>query len=171
MNTSESKIKRCDSKPVGTYSTIEIIKLEQIWRLKLKKSGFSDYEMWDNRPRKKKKTIRFIKSHIRVQRYGSMDNYYRYMHQVQNYFRIIGLYAHHCPKGQMPEKYRALLQDYVNHGYRSQSIRNVAPEIKNSAIEMYLMKNLSKMIEFVSQLDQEDDDEGEADDRQLTGYN
>lgn len=163
MATSEPKVKKvCDSKPIGAYTTAEKIKLEQTWRMKLKESGFSDYEMWDNKPHKKIKKIKFIKSHIRVQRYGSMDNYYRYMGQVQDYFRIIGLYAHHCPPGEMPEKYRALLQDYVQHGYRSQSIREVAPEIKNSAIEMYLQKNLHKMIEFVRQLDNEDEDDRQS---------
>lgn len=165
MATSNSKVKKCDSKPIGTYTTVEKIKLEQEWRLKLKQSGFSDYELWDNKPRKKIKKIKFIKSHIRVHRYGSMDNYYRYMSQVQDYFRIIGLYAHHCPVGEMPEKYRALLQDYVHHGYRTQSIRDVAPDIKNSAIEMYLQKNLHKMIEFVRQLDTEDED-----DTRITDY-
>src|SRR4051812_4095594 len=89
--------KATDAKPVGSYTPAQMVKLEQEWRLKLKKSGFSDYEMWDNKPNKPKRRIRFIKSHVRVQRYGSMSNFYLCMDQYQQYYRVIGLYAHHCP--------------------------------------------------------------------------
>lgn len=155
--------KATDAKPVGSYTPAQLIKLEQEWRIKLKKSGFSDYEMWDNKPHKNKKRIKFIKGHVRMHRYGNMPNFYRRMEQTQEYYRIIGLYAFHCPEGEMPEKYRALLQEYVQHGYRSQAIKAVAPEIKNSAIEMYLIKNLHKMIDFVRKLDNDTEDETRTD--------
>lgn len=171
--------KATNSKPVGTYTKREILELEHKWRIKLKKSGFQDIEMWDNKPRKRIKKIKFIKGHIRRSSY----NYYRFhaekgprdsqlirakeydemyfwrgfsikAQETSEYFRIIGLYAHHAPKNDMPEKYRKLLQVYATCGYRNEAIRKVAPKVKPSAIEMYLNRNFKRMIEFVRQLDE-----------------
>jgi hypothetical protein len=179
--------KATDSKPIGTYTKKQLIELEHKWRLKLKKSGFEDIEMWDNKPLRKTKRLQFIKGHIRRHRYNmyrhhipkTLDSglkktselkdrnydemafwrgYQQNADETFEYYRILGLYAHHCPKGEMPEKYRKLLQVYASCGYRNEAIRKVAPKVKPSAIEMYLMRNFHKMIEFVDKLEREEDD-------------
>ncbi|MCW3101174.1 MAG: hypothetical protein JWL77_6792 [Chthonomonadaceae bacterium] len=170
-----------NSKPVGTYTKKELIALEHEWRLKLKASGFSDIEMWDNSPRKHVKKLKFIKGHIRKHRYDKYTSHitenvagigrisndkYKEMRKfwkgyklnaqdTYEYYRIIGLFSHHAPKTVLPEKYRKLLQYYATCGVCSEAIRKAAPTIKASAIEMYLKRNFKKMIEFVNTLNRE----------------
>lgn len=145
-----------DAKPVGHYTPAQLIALEHKWRLKLKDSGFSDVEMWDNKPRHRVKRVKFIKGHIRLQRHKTLKRFVEVAQEGFEYFRVIGLFAHHAPAGMLLEKYRLLLQDYATTGYRLRSIRDVAPEIKPSAIEMYLLDNFPKMLKFVREMDQND---------------
>lgn len=166
-----------DSKPVGRLTKKEVVELEHKWRLKLKRAGFDDIEMWDNKPRRSQKRVNFIKGHIRRHRYNvyrhhvgkpltrayehpEFDEVYFWRGFQQNaqetfeYYRVIGLYSYHAPKNDLPEKYRKLLQVYATCGYRNEAIRKVAPDIKPSAIEMYLVRNFNRMLEFVKQLDE-----------------
>lgn len=193
MITSDHKIKELvetysqkakDTKPIGVYTKKEIIKLEHEWRLKLKSSGFSDIEMWDNKPKETSKRIKFIKGHIRkctYQKYSEhvtlMDNgqkiyqsaglnaevvkfwkgYKLHGTETFEYYRLIGLFAHHAPSELLPVKYKKLLQSYAAQGTYSEAIRTVAPKIKSSAVEMFVRRNIQKIITFVNTLENEDD--------------
>jgi hypothetical protein len=171
-----------DAKPVGNYTRKELIDLEHTWRLKLKQSGFSDIEKWDNKPNNKLKTIKFIKGHIRKSSYNNL----RYLvpstkkvditetkdkefdetlfwkgfelkaSETYEYFRILGLFAEHSPTNIKFEKYREILYVYAQCGNRSKAIQQVDPTIKDSAIEMYLLRNFKHMLKFVNDLDRED---------------
>lgn len=176
--------KATDAKPVGMYTKKELIKLEHEWRLKLKANGFSDIEMWDNKPRVKKKRVKFIKGHIRMRRYEKYKGHVttelcahsydksRVTSEILkfwkgfelnaqdtfNYFRVIGLYAHHAPYQVHLEKYRELLKYYALHGVRTESIEAIIPGVKTSAVDMYMFRNFPKMLEFVNKMDNEEDE-------------
>ena len=156
----QQKYKELDAKPVGRLSKAELIKLEHEWRLKLKKSGFSDIEMWNNVPKQKRKKITFIKGHIRLSVYKSYSNFKQQAAETLEYYRVIGLCAHHAPAITPGyEKYRELLKDYAQSGYIARSIRDICPGTKTRAVELYIMRNFPKMLEFVRSLDRETDDD------------
>lgn len=184
IETNSQKAK--DAKPVGKYTRKELIALEHKWRLKLKSAGFVDMEMWDNKPRKKVKRIRFIKGHIRMYRYrqyvehvtlstngetlranhmiGNQQTikfwkgYSQYGREAAEYFRIVGIFAHHAPDNLLPSKYRKLLQVYATTGVCREAIRRVAPTIKPSAISKFITTNFPKMLEFVVALEKEEEE-------------
>lgn len=143
---------KCDAKPVGVLSAKELIALEHKYRLLLKKSGFQDVEMWDNKPNQKVKKIKFIKGHIRFKpevNPKSKEKWFFFKSlEIGRYFHVIGLYAHHCTC--IPDKYREILKDYSLTGNLALSIRNTKSNQHHESVLYYIKTNLSKMIDFVN---------------------
>lgn len=138
-----------DAKPVGTYTKKELIDLEHKYRLLLKKDGFEDIEMWDNKPKQKRKRIKFIKGHIRWSHYiNNGTSFAKKFEMNEQYFNIIGLYANHS--SDVPEKYRAALIEYAITGNLVKAVQNVDNGTNYKSIHSYIHKNLPTMIEFVN---------------------
>lgn len=156
--TTSDKYSGTNVKPSPVTSKSELIALEHQWRLQLKSSGFSDIEMWDNKPRRKVKRVKFIKGHIRLKRYKGYANFKVKWSETADFYRVIGLYAHHAPLLRPKyEQYRELLKDYAESGYIIRSIRKVNPRIKSKAVEMYLVRHFHEMLAFVNKLEQEEE--------------
>ncbi len=153
-STKKSKQSPVDVKaPLPTYTTQQILDLEHEWRLKLKASGFQDVEMWSNKPESKVKKLKFIKGQVRMYWYKTRENFWRDMKDKHNYYRVIGLYAHHAPVTTVDAKYREILKELAVCGNRQHAIDRAAPHIKRSSFIMYLKRNLPKMLAFVNKLD------------------
>jgi len=146
-----------DSKPIGKLSNKEIIELEHKYRLILKKSGFNDIEMWDNRPKAKKKKLNFIKGRIRFSNYKCKGDMVRKYSQTEQYIRIISLYAYHCDS--INPKYSKALQELSLAGSlrKAMEISGDTGKYTIQALSKYVRKNLTQMIEFVNRMDNEDE--------------
>lgn len=135
-------------KPIGELSTAEQLKLEHKYRLLLKESGFQDIEAWDNRPKAKCKKVKFIKGHLRL-RGKTPDRFLEDSYSKMEFFRIIGIYSHHCTK--VPVKYRAVLQDYSISGNMAQSIRDTKSTVTRNTLGHFIKRHLPNMIKFVKE--------------------
>ena len=135
-------------------NTRELMSLKMEWNRKLKDSGFQDIEMWDSF--KIRNSIKFIRSHIRWDMYKTKENFLNSKEEYSNYFRVLGIYAHHGP---MPLKYKDIIIEYGNTGSIPQAIKNIKSTVAPTAVYNYLQRNLNKMITFVNELDRDCIDE------------
>lgn len=143
-------------KPIPKLSKKEIITLEEEWRLKLKVSGFNDVESTDYRTKNKFKRLCFIKGRIRFGKYGGLEAFKRRRSEVFEYYRIIGLYAHHSPPGSPRlEKYRELLKELALTGSPSKAIRNLNSTVKYITLWNFVNDLFPQMLEFVKDLEEE----------------
>ena len=156
-----SKYNFNDCKPLenSNLTSKQVIALEHKYRLLLKKSGFDDIEMWDNKPRGRIKRVKFIKGHIRLGGFSNTtlkDAYINFNTKSTNnfnYYRVIGLFAYNYDK--IPDKYRNVLQDLSITGNLALSIRNTKSDQSHESLRAYIKKNLPEMIKFVRELEDE----------------
>lgn len=134
-----------------TLSKQEFIALDHEWRLKLKESGFKDIEFWDNS--KSKKRVRFIRGHVRWFSYKTKAFYLMKSRDTECYFRVIGVYINHCKT--VPDKYKKILEHYVECGLVGQAIKKSGLEIPVQTVWSYIVRNFAKMLTFVNALDDE----------------
>jgi len=126
----------------------EELELRCIWNKKLKESGFQDIEKWDGFSTRKKKQLHFIRSHIRWSDFKTKKNFHQTSEETFNYFRVLGLFAHHGP---VTAKYKEILIEYTMCGSLSKAIRTIDPNIKHSATLEYIHRNFKKMLKFVNE--------------------
>jgi hypothetical protein len=139
------------------YSKKELIKLEHEWRLKLKKSGFQDVEMWDNKPRIRKKRVIFIKGHIRWGDYKTVRRFVQVYQDTEGYFSSLATYANHCPT--VLEKYRAIIQEFAVTGKLKEAIQNHNPEVSPLNVWRYMYTHNRKILDFATKFNQESEEE------------
>lgn len=137
----------------------ELDNLEYVWNEKLKEAGFENIEMWRMKYERKFETVKFIKGHIRWDDYKNITNFTNIMHNKEEYYRIIGIYAHHGPTFTVMELYRDILKELAMTGNMAKAIRNCGSDVKISALGMFLKRNFQQMSDFVRNIDKEQNNE------------
>ena len=140
---------KINSKPLNRiYTKREEMILRTVWNKKLKDSGFKDIEMWDSFDKRKTQRIQFIRSHIRWSHYKTKQKFLEQGDNLSNYFRVLGLYAHHGP---IKEKYKEIVILYTELGSIPKSLQALNSNIQQRAIQKYLVTNMPKMLKFVNE--------------------
>ncbi len=124
----------------------ELMNLEQEWRIKLKQSGFNDIEKWDNRPNRNLKQIKFLDNFDKLKQKALNT-------QTEEYYRVIGLYAHHAPSERYIDKYREFLKLYAMSAKWEETAQILGYTRESlEAVKKFTYRNLSKMLVFVNQM-------------------
>ena len=96
--------------------------------------------------------VKFIKGHIRRSIYPDNYAFLTKLEGTEGFFRVMGLYAHHCK--DIPERYRAILQDYSISGDIRASTKKINNGVPEKSVYSYLYNHiynrLPKLIEFVN---------------------
>lgn len=132
----------------------EELALRAYWNRKLKESGFQDIEKWDSFISKRKQKVQFIRSHIRWDRYKTKQKFLEQSTDLQSYFRVLGIYAHHGP---IKPKYKEIIIKYSELGFLSKALRALGSKISPIVVQRYLNTNKLKMLHFVNEMDSRDD--------------
>lgn len=125
----------------------DFIRLQREWYTKLKESGFEDIE---NVPANG--GVIFTKPALRFD--NVKGDFWTYRKEYQDFFRVIGLYAHHYPliQGWM----KAILVEYAQCGSIPKAIRACGGGTTKRVVGYFIKMNLKYMIEFVNKLELED---------------
>jgi len=128
-------------------SANEFRELEREWYKRLKDSGFRDIENKYNQ-RLDPGPLRYSNFH---------GNLFENRLENQSYFRVIGLYIHHCKN--VKERHKKVLERYIESGNIPTAIEEAKVDMKPKTMWTYLTRNFNKMLEFVNKLDKEAQDD------------
>ena len=115
--------------------------LYQEWKKKLKDSGFVDIEWGKGR---------LAGGFLRL---GNVKggNFFENRAQHEEYFRMLGIYAHHCPT--CPSKYKDIIAAYAMLGSLPKAVKEVGSRGSYVNIYKYLHKHHEEIMAFVRGFD------------------
>lgn len=119
----------------------EFTDLQKIWYKKLKKEGFNDIE--NNCGFSDKGSPRYE---------NNPYDFWGKRFQYRDFFRVIGLYAYHCP--DIEERHKLVLIEYAECGSIPKAIERSEVNISKRAMGHYIRKNTSKMLSFVNSMEE-----------------
>lgn len=137
------------------YTNKELEQLEYIWDKKLKKDGFQDIEQWISTTKVKRKRqcrIKFIRGHIRWFTFKNKEKFLAATAEISDFFRVVGLFAHHAPETLLPTKYRKILQGYAVVGSVSLATKQAKSKVPCASTYAYISRSLPTITSFVEEL-------------------
>jgi len=132
-----------DNNNYSFYESETFKKLEKEWYSKLKKSGFKDIENDDTSMTVTSPTLNPYKKKSRFE-----------ISDLEEWYRVLGVYGNYYKFPKNIKKYKEPILLVANEGI---SIREAATRsgVVINALQLYIYRNRSKIINFVYELDKQ----------------